>query len=133
MIRRLRPIGLDEFGLPSALEHCVEGWRERLPDASFSLTIEGDFAGLSDALTITLYRLVQEGLTNVSKFAPPSRVEVFMVRAPREAQERQDGKLIDEIGVTIADDGPRLHLQKPPGGLGLIGTAGRVEPPGGEV
>ncbi|MFM0129708.1 histidine kinase [Paraburkholderia sediminicola] len=132
MIRRLRPIGLDEFGLPSALEHCVDGWRERLPDASFSLTIEGDFAGLSDALTITLYRLVQEGLTNVSKFARTSRVEVFMVRAPREAQERQDGKLIDEIVVTMADDGPGVDLEKPRGGLGLIGMRERVEALGGE-
>ncbi|MFM0012434.1 histidine kinase [Paraburkholderia sediminicola] len=132
MIRRLRPIGLDEFGLPSALEHCVDGWRERLPDASFSLTIEGDFAGLSDALTITLYRLVQEGLTNVSKFARTSRVEVFMVRAPREAQERQDGKLIDEIVVTMADDGPGADLEKPRGGLGLIGMRERVEALGGE-
>lgn len=132
MIRRLRPIGLDEFGLPSALEHCVDGWRERLPDASFSLTIEGDFAGLSDALTITLYRLVQEGLTNVSKFARTSRVEVFMVRAPREAQERQDGKLIDEIVVTMANDGLGVDLEKPRGGLGLIGMRERVEALGGE-
>lgn len=138
MIRRLRPIGLDEFGLPSALEHCVDGWRERLPDASFSLTIEGDFAGLSDALTITLYRLVQEGLTNVSKFARTSRVEVFMVRAPREAQERQDrqdrhdGERIDEIVVTMADDGPGADLEKPRAGLGLIGMRERVEALGGE-
>jgi two-component system, NarL family, sensor histidine kinase UhpB len=132
MIRRLRPIGLDEFGLPSALEHCVDGWRERLPDASFSLTIDGDFAGLSDALTITLYRLVQEGLTNVSKFARTSRVEVFMVRAPRGPQERQDGKLIDEIVVTMADDGPGADLGKPRGGLGLIGMRERVEALGGE-
>ena len=132
MVRRLRPIGLDEFGLPSALEHCVDGWRERLPDASFSLTIEGDFAGLSDALTITLYRLVQEGLTNVSKFARASRVEVFMVRAPREAQERQDARLIDEIVVTMADDGPGTDLEKPRGGLGLIGMRERVEALGGE-
>lgn len=132
MIRRLRPIGLDEFGLPSALEHCVDGWRERLPDASFSLTIEGDFAGLSDALTITLYRLVQEGLTNVSKFARTSRVEVFMVRAPREAQSGQDGKVIDEIVVTMADDGPGTDLAKLRGGLGLIGMRERVEALGGE-
>lgn len=132
MIRRLRPIGLDEFGLPSALEHCVDGWRERLPDASFSLTIEGDFAGLSDTLTITLYRLVQEGLTNVSKFARSSRVEVFMVRAPREAQGRQDTRLIDEIVVTMADDGPGADLEKPRGGLGLIGMRERVEALGGE-
>jgi len=132
MIRRLRPIGLDEFGLPSALEHCVDGWRERLPDASFSLTIEGDFADLSDALTITLYRLVQEGLTNVSKFARTARVEVFMVRAPRDARERQDGRCIDEIVVTMADDGPGADLDQPRGGLGLIGMRERVEALGGE-
>ncbi|MDR6446734.1 histidine kinase [Paraburkholderia sp. 22099] len=132
MIRRLRPIGLDEFGLPSALEHCVDGWRERLPEASFSLTIEGDFTGLSDALTITLYRLVQEGLTNVSKFARTSRVEVFMVRAPRERRPGQEDEVIDEIVVTMADDGPGADLAKPRGGLGLIGMRERVEALGGE-
>ncbi|CAB3793174.1 ATP-binding protein [Paraburkholderia fynbosensis] len=133
MIRRLRPIGLDEFGLPSALEHCIDGWRERLPDASFSLTVEGDYSGLSDALTITLYRLVQEGLTNVSKFARGSRVEVFMVRAPRETHSA-DGTnpLTDEIVVTMADDGPGTDLTKPRAGLGLIGMRERVEALGGE-
>ncbi|SMG59768.1 histidine kinase [Paraburkholderia susongensis] len=140
MIRRLRPIGLDEFGLPSALEHCVDGWRERLPEASFSVTIEGDFSGLSDALTITLYRLVQEGLTNVSKFARRSRVELFMVRAPREAHNAEAGERgkggaptpIDEIVVTMADDGPGTDLTKPRAGLGLIGMRERVEALGGE-
>jgi signal transduction histidine kinase len=136
MIRRLRPIGLDEFGLPSALEHCIDGWRERLPDASFSLTIEGDYSGLSDALTITLYRLVQEGLTNVSKFARSSRVEVFMVRAPRETRgadgiNEATGSQ-DEIVVTMADDGPGTDLTKPRAGLGLIGMRERVEALGGE-
>jgi two-component system sensor histidine kinase UhpB len=143
MIRRLRPIGLDEFGLPSALEHCVDGWRERLPEASFSVTIEGDFSGLSDALTITLYRLVQEGLTNVSKFARRSRVELFMVRAPREAPGAEGGEggkageagaanPIDEIVVTMADDGPGTDLTQPRSGLGLIGMRERVEALGGE-
>ncbi|WP_233836378.1 histidine kinase [Paraburkholderia sp. ZP32-5] len=141
MIRRLRPIGLDEFGLPSALEHCVDGWRERLPEASFSVTIEGDFSGLSDTLTITLYRLVQEGLTNVSKFARRSRVELFMVRAPREAQNASGASnacgtatptQIDEIVVTMADDGPGTDLTQPRAGLGLIGMRERVEALGGE-
>ncbi|QQC65618.1 histidine kinase [Paraburkholderia ginsengisoli] len=139
MIRRLRPIGLDEFGLPSALEHCIDGWRERLPDASFSLTIEGNFNGLSDALTITLYRLVQEGLTNVSKFARGSRVEVFMVRAPREPRGENAAAgtagaagTADEIVVTMADDGPGTDLTKPRAGLGLIGMRERVEALGGE-
>jgi signal transduction histidine kinase len=121
MIRKLRPIGLDELGLPSALEHCVEGWRERLPDASFKLTIDGDFDGCSDALNITLYRLVQEALTNVSKFARQANVEIYLVRAPA-----------GEIVVTVADDGPGIDLSIPRAGLGLIGMRERVEALGGE-
>jgi signal transduction histidine kinase len=126
MIRRLRPIGLDEFGLPTALEHCVESWRERLPDAAFTLTVDGDFEGLSDALNITLYRLVQEGLTNVSKFARHARVEIYLVRAPRDAAGS------GEIVVTMADDGPGVDLETPAKGLGLIGMRERVEALGGE-
>jgi signal transduction histidine kinase len=87
-------------------------------------------------LTITLYRLVQEGLTNVSKFARNSRVEVFMVRAPREAHMAKDtakaNEPIDEIVVTMADDGPGVDLNAPRDGLGLIGMRERVEALGGE-
>ncbi|MEX3970303.1 ATP-binding protein [Paraburkholderia caribensis] len=126
MIRKLRPIGLDELGLASALEHCVEGWRERLPEASFKLTIEGDFDGFTDALNITLYRLVQEALTNVSKFAREANVEIYLVRAPA-SRER-----VEEIVVTVADDGPGVDLSKPRIGLGLIGMRERVEALGGE-
>jgi two-component system, NarL family, sensor histidine kinase UhpB len=130
MIRRLRPIGLDEFGLPSALEHCVEGWRERLPQATFTLTVDGDFSDLADVLNITLYRLVQEGLTNVSKFARTSRVEIYLVRT---ADDRRDErKQHDEIVVTMTDDGPGVDLTKPRAGLGLIGMRERVEAIGGE-
>jgi signal transduction histidine kinase len=127
MIRRLRPIGLDEFGLPTALEHCVESWRERLPQAAFTLTVEGDFLGLADVLNITLYRLVQEGLTNISKFARTSRVEIYLVRSTADGRMRGD-----EIVVTMTDDGPGVDLSKPRLGLGLIGMRERVEAIGGE-
>ncbi|GAB2897982.1 hypothetical protein GCM10027093_37420 [Paraburkholderia jirisanensis] len=126
MIRRLRPIGLDELGLPSAVEHCVDSWRERLPDASFALTVEGDFNGLADALNVTLYRLVQEALTNISKFAREARVEIYLVRTPA------DSERAGEIVVTVADDGPGVDLWKPRAGLGLVGMRERVESLGGE-
>lgn len=132
MIRRLRPIGLDEFGLPSALEHCVESWRERLPQASFTLTVDGDFSDLADVLNITLYRLVQEGLTNVSKFARMSRVEIYLVRTADDPHAERERKQRDEIVVTMTDDGPGIDLTKPRAGLGLIGMRERVEAIGGE-
>lgn len=127
MVRRLHPIGLKEFGLPTALEHCVDSWRERLPDASFTLRVEGDFGGLSDTLNITLYRLVQEGLTNVSKFARRAKVEIFVVRAAQSGAGTGD-----EIVVTMADDGPGADLNREPKGLGLVGMRERVEALGGE-
>ncbi|MDE1179181.1 ATP-binding protein [Paraburkholderia sp.] len=126
MIRRLRPSGLDEFGLPGALEHCVDGWRERLPHASFALNVDGDFSTLTDAQNITLYRLVQEGLTNISKFARQARVEIYLVRARDESGEP------GEIVVTMTDDGPGVDLAQPREGLGLIGMRERVEALGGE-
>jgi two-component system, NarL family, sensor histidine kinase UhpB len=132
MIRRLRPIALDEFGLPSALEHCVEGWRMRLPQASFSLTVKGDFSGLADSLNIMLYRLVQEGLTNVSKFARDAKVEIYLVRTPLDDTPGYAGASDGEIIVTIRDDGPGTDLSKPREGLGLIGMRERVEALGGE-
>ncbi|WP_438391466.1 ATP-binding protein [Caballeronia sp. DA-9] len=130
MIRRLRPIGLDEFGLPSALEHCVESWRERLPQASFTLTVDGDFSNLADVVNITLYRLVQEGLTNVSKFARNSRVEIYLVRTSDNTNNTRASR--GEIVVTMTDDGPGVDLTKPRAGLGLIGMRERVEALGGE-
>ncbi len=80
----------------------------------------GDCDDLSDALNITLYRLVQEGLTNVSKFARNARVEIYLARGQ------------GEIVVTMTDDGPGINLSKPHKGLGLVGMRERVEALGGE-
>ena len=82
--------------------------------------------GFSDALNITLYRFVQEALTNVSKFARAASVEIYLVRAP------VDSGRGGEIVVTVADDGPGVDLSKPRAGLGLIGMRERVEALGGE-
>src|SRR5580704_4402783 len=65
MIARLRPVALDELGLVAALEHCVDHWRQRVPGTRFVLTVRGNFEDLSEPLNLTLYRLIQEGLSNI--------------------------------------------------------------------
>lgn len=123
LIRELRPTGLDELGLAAALEHCVETWRIRLPGVSLRLSIAGDFTGLRESITVTLYRLVQEALTNIAKHAAASHVSVRLERAGARGTGGADG---DRIDVTVVDDGVGVVPGLPTRGLGLIGMRERV-------
>jgi two-component system, NarL family, sensor histidine kinase UhpB len=120
LIRELRPTGLDELGLAAALEHCVETWRARLPDVSLRLDIAGDFGALPESVTVTLYRLVQEALTNVAKHAAASHVKVRLERMGGHGAEG------DTILATVSDDGVGTSPALPTRGLGLIGMRERV-------
>lgn len=120
LMRELRPAGLDELGLAAAVEHCVQTWRTRLPNVSLALSISGDFTALPESIAVTLYRLVQEALTNVAKHAVARRVAISMDRAREHAM---DG---ERVKVTIADDGVGTAAEIPTRGLGLIGMRERV-------
>lgn len=120
LIRELRPTGLDELGLEAALEHCVETWRARLPDVSLRLDIAGDFSALPESVTVTVYRLVQEALTNVAKHASASRVNVRLDRAGGRGAED------DTVLAVVSDDGVGTLHALSTRGLGLIGMRERV-------
>jgi signal transduction histidine kinase len=119
LIRELRPTGLDELGLAAALEHCVETWRARLPGVSLRLSIAGDFTGLPESITVTLFRLVQEALTNVAKHAAASEVTVRLGRTVA-------GNAGDRIDLAVADNGIGTTPGVASQGLGLIGMRERV-------
>ena len=119
MIRRLRPAGLDELGLVDAVENCVDQWRQRLPNARFTLSATGAFDGLSELTNLAIYRLVQEGLTNSYKHAGATRIEVTLRREAR------------DIVLTVRDDGRGADLTQRKSGFGLNGMRERVELMGG--
>jgi len=123
MIARLRPVALDELGFLAAIEHCINQWRRRLPDTQFSLHAQGSFDDLDEALSLTAYRLIQEGLTNIYKHANASHVEISLTR------------LVDgghgDLCVAVADDGCGTELYRRAGGHGLNGMRERTELSGG--
>ena len=125
MIGRLRPVGLDELGLVAAIEHCVDEWRQRLPGTRFILSTGGTFDDLSESLTLTVYRLIQEGLTNISKHAHATEAQVALERM----SETQGGG--NELRLNVADDGCGMDLSSRRSRFGLSGMRERVEMSGG--
>jgi PAS domain S-box-containing protein len=123
LMRRLRPVALDELGLGPAIQYCVDQWRRRHPAVKCEVRIDGVPDSLGEAANITLYRMVQEGLTNVTKHAQASVVTVALTA---EADAATGG-----VRVDIVDDGVGLDEQIGRSGLGLPGLRERVEMLGG--
>ena len=125
MIGRLRPVGLDELGLVAAIEHCVDYWRQRLPNTGLMLSIRGNLEGLNEPLNLTLYRLIQEGLTNISKHAKATQAKITLERI--ESAESAAG----ELRLAVADDGCGMEPSTRTSRFGLSGMRERVEMAGG--
>jgi glucose-6-phosphate-specific signal transduction histidine kinase len=126
LIRQLRPVGFDDLGVTAALEHCVNDWRSRLPLTAIELSITGDFETLDETRGLTLYRLVQEALTNIARHAHATRAEI-RIAAGRAADAGQC------IEILIADNGAGADLGAPRPGLGLVGMRERVSALGGSI
>ncbi len=127
VVRRLRPTGLDELGLAAAIEDCMDGWRRRLPSVSFDCHIAAELTNLGEAVNMTLYRLVQEGLTNVARHARANHVVVTIEEHPA-APDRAGF-----VTLRISDDGVGVGPSTAAlgSGLGLVGMRERVEALGG--
>ncbi len=119
IIEDLRPSSLSNLGLRSAIEILASEFGKR---AELKINTEVDPFQLDEAAEITLYRLVQESLTNVAKYAEASVVDVRLVR---------EG---DQIVVTVRDDGKGFDASRVRGSSqGLVGMRYRVQARGGRL
>ncbi len=127
----LRPAALDNLGLEAAIRQYAKQWSaDNGIDIDF---ISRGFAHdkrLSPLIETTLYRIIQESLTNVQRHAQAQHVSILLER------------IHNEVVAIIEDDGKGFNLQndadKKAGGhgtqrLGLIGMRERIELVGGTL
>jgi len=126
LIRQLRPVGLDELGLRAALEHFVQDWRGRLPALAIGLSLSERLDELDERHRLTVYRLVQEALTNIARHARATRAEICIERSAAPAGG-------EHIEIRIADNGGGADPSAGRTGLGLLGMRERVEALGGSL
>lgn len=121
MMNRLRPAVLDELGLTTAIERLVEDWNSHHPDSFCDLNIRGHFEQLDEQIYITLYRIVQEALTNIAKHSNATTVKITLEKnTPAFADE------IADITLNIVDNGQGFAPDQQQPGMGLVGMRERV-------
>ena len=123
----LRPTALDDLGLPTALGNYIEEWSKRSGvEVDFQSTGLGE-KRLPSTIETALYRVVQEGLTNVLKHAQARRVSLILQCSP------------DQVVTIIEDDGcgfdaeAAISSRGPRARLGLVGMRERVALVGGTL
>jgi len=118
MMKTLHPLSLTELGLGATLSDLVREWQRRSPELQFNLNYDGALETLSHDITIHVYRIIQECLTNVVRHANASEVAVLVIK--------RDNK----VWITVSDDGQGSQLNSP--GFGLLGMRERAENLGGQ-
>jgi two-component system sensor histidine kinase UhpB len=117
----LRPTSLDLLGLPAALRQAVERFAER---HQITVTVHCDPAlpTLPGAVSVQVFRIVQEALTNVARHAQATHIELDMGHA--------DGNL----WLRLSDNGCGLPSSPVrPGAFGLFSMTERAHGIGGEL
>jgi PAS domain S-box-containing protein len=126
MLHHLRPSLLDELGLADSLRELKRQWSHGHPDIVCELHLDVDFAGLGEELNITVYRLVQESLSNVARHADAHRVDVSLQLEP--GSHNDAGFLL----LKVSDDGSGFDARQASSGIGLLGMRERVIAAGGD-
>jgi signal transduction histidine kinase len=123
----LRPPTIDSLGLGPALESHTRGWTKR-SGIPVTLNVDPDLGRLPEAIELSIFRIVQEGLNNVQKHSNASQSKVDLLRTmPRTLMLS-----VSDNGRGIADDFDMSTLSAS-GNYGLVGISERVALLGGRL
>jgi two-component system, NarL family, sensor histidine kinase UhpB len=113
ILDHLRPLYIQELGLERSIQTLLQNTRSQAPAIELAANIDARLNAIDGLLSQTVYRVIQEGLTNVLRHAKASAVKV---------EAAIDG---DELKIEISDDGVGFPAEAP-FGRGLTGMHERV-------
>ena len=119
MLERLRPMALGHVPLKEMLGELVREQQHRHAHISFSLSAADIERSYGDSIDLTIYRCLQESLTNAVRHAQAQHITIAL---HAEAERR--------LALTVRDDGCGIHPGKV-AGFGMRGMQERVEGLGG--
>lgn len=153
IMQRLRPDIIDGLDFTETLRNCIVRSQLETMGVKCDLSITGDVNDIDEVVKITIYRIIQECLTNISKHAMASNVSITLERGPL---VNSDSRTVvyshvacdkfsssttekETIVITISDDGIGMNradlLEGPSRNArhGLQGIKERVAAMGGSL
>ena len=121
MMQQLHPVCLTELGLKAALEDLISHWQQRYSHLKIGFECDKDCEMLSEKISIHIFRMVQEGLTNIVRHANANQAFINLT--------------LDEnnfLLLQITDDGQGCDAQTIKNGFGLLSMRERVCSLGGD-
>lgn len=121
MMYQLHPHILAELGLKAALDDILKHWKKRQAELIITVHCSDEMNTLPLEMSIHLYRVIQECLTNVVRHAEAQHVVISLTR---------HDKL---IYLSVQDDGKGCDMNTIKSGFGLRGMQERIKTLGGEL
>jgi two-component system sensor histidine kinase UhpB len=128
VLEKLRPAGLTELGLHEALGALLRLWGESHPDVAIETAISPSLGDTGETADLTIYRTIQEALTNVFRHAGATCINVTVEPVePASGLTGRGGAL-----VRVRDNGSGLRADHKLG-FGLTGMRERILALGGSL
>jgi signal transduction histidine kinase len=123
----LTPGNIEDLGLSQALHNLVNDFRENYPDIDWRINIDSIDSFFPLPMQTMIYRIMQEGLTNIGKHAAPNRVEINVARGNSQVvmQIKDNGRGFRQSEVMDGENRKK--------GMGLLALAERVNMVGGTL
>jgi two-component system sensor histidine kinase UhpB len=124
LLKKLRPGSLGRVSLGELLSELIGGFRRAHPDTEIRLSLGRLASSYGENVDLTLYRSVQEGITNAIRHGGALHLHV-------DIEERNRGaKQTPSLRLTLRDDGKGFEPATPKG-FGLTAMTERVRILGG--
>ena len=125
MMHQLHPLVLTELGLKATMEDLLNHWSIRNPELKLTINCPDEVDHLEQKITIQVFRVVQECLTNIVRHAQATQATISL------AIENQPttGRV---LRLQVTDDGQGCAVDMIKTGFGLLGMRERINSLGGE-
>lgn len=119
MAWQLRPSILDKFGLKVAIERHIQEFQQST-NIETDLIISGQQRVFSPELETTVFRLIQESLTNITKYAKASSVSIIILSTAQQMSVViEDNGIGFDASAVLGEEPSKEHL-------GLVGMHERI-------